>query len=69
LLGDATVARLESGVYEIALAGLAAMWLASPDRFGGMLLRLDGRDAKVIGATRRDGNVVALRAFVEAPRL
>lgn len=69
LLDGATVARLESGAYEVAVAGLAEMWLASPDRFDGMRLRLDGREAKAIGAARRGDNVLVLRALIEAPRL
>jgi hypothetical protein len=62
VLGGASAVELEPGVYRVTVSGLAAMWMATPGLFDGMLLRVDGREAKAIVDAQRDHNVLVLRA-------
>ena len=51
---------LEQGVYAVTVTGLAAMWLAVPGLFDGMLLRLDGRVAEAIVNSERKNRIFVL---------
>ena len=64
-LDDATVVGVASGVYEVTVRGLAAMWLAAAGAFDGMILRLDGLKTPAIVDAKREGDVLVLRALIE----
>ena len=66
VLRDASVERQENGVYLVTILRLAPMWLATPELFDGMLLRLDGREAKAIVDARSEDRTLVLRVCVDA---
>ena len=67
-LENATVVKVEDGVYEVTISKLPPMWKVSKDLFDGSLLRVNGLETNEVVGTRREADKIVLTAKAQRPQ-